>query len=45
VLGWVAVETRGFRPEVIERQPELRMRVADAALVALAAAPVATLFA
>jgi hypothetical protein len=43
VLGWVAVETRGFRPEVVEGQPELRVRVADAALVALAAAPLAVL--
>ena len=43
VLGWVAVETRGFRPEVIERQPQLRMRVGDAVLVALSAAPLAAL--
>lgn len=45
VLGWVAVETRRFRPEVVEGQPELRMRVADGVLVALAAAPVAALVA
>jgi hypothetical protein len=43
VLGWVAVETRRFRPEVVEAQPELRMRVADAVLVALALAPVMVL--
>jgi hypothetical protein len=43
VLGWVAVETRGFRPEVVERQPELQVRVVDAVLVALAAAPLAAL--
>ena len=43
VLGWVAVETRGFRPEVVEGQPELRVRVADAVLVVLAAAPLAVL--
>ena len=43
VLGWVAVETRGFRPEVVECQPELRVRVADVALVTLAVAPLAAL--
>jgi hypothetical protein len=43
VLGWVAVETRRFRPEVVEGQPELHMRAADAVLVALAAAPLAAL--
>ncbi len=45
VLGWVAVETRGFRPEVVEGQPELHVRVADVALVALAVAPLAALVA
>jgi hypothetical protein len=43
VLGWVAVETRGFRPEVVEGPPKLRVRIADAALVAAAAAPLAAL--
>ena len=43
VLGWVAVETRGFRPEVVDGQPELRMRVVDVLLVAAAAAPLAAL--
>ena len=43
VLGWVAAEARGYRPPVIDEHPPLRARGADAALVALALAPLALL--
>ena len=43
VLGWVASEARRYRPPVIDEHPPLRARPADAALVALALAPLAAL--
>ena len=43
VLGWVAFESRRFRPAFAEPQPQLRLRAIDVALVALAVAPVAVL--
>jgi hypothetical protein len=43
VLGWVAFESRRFRPTVVEGQTELRLRALDLALVALALAPVGVL--
>jgi hypothetical protein len=45
VLGWVAFESRRFRPALIERAPVLRVHAADAVLVTLALAPLATLVA
>jgi hypothetical protein len=45
VLGWVAAESRRFRPGPAEPAPRLRVGPADVALVALAAAPAAALFA
>jgi hypothetical protein len=43
VLGWVASESRRFRPAVVEEQPHLRLRVVDAGLIALSLAPLAVL--
>jgi hypothetical protein len=43
VLGWVAAESRRFRPGAPEKPPVLRARARDAVLVALAAAPLAAL--
>jgi hypothetical protein len=45
VLGWVAAESRRFRPGVPETPPLLRARVRDLVLVVLAAAPLAALLA
>ncbi|HZO58629.1 MAG TPA: hypothetical protein VFB51_02960 [Solirubrobacterales bacterium] len=45
VLGWVAAESRRFRPDAAEPPLRLRFRAVDAALVALAVAPGAALFA
>lgn len=45
VLGWVAEESRRFRPGVVEPPLRLRIRPPDAVLVALAIAPAAALFA
>jgi hypothetical protein len=45
VLGWVAAESRRFRPGPAEPALRLRAGVADVALVALAVAPAAALFA
>jgi hypothetical protein len=44
VLGWVAAESRRFRPGAIEPPLRLRARAVDLALVALAVAPGAALF-
>jgi hypothetical protein len=43
VLGWVAFESRRFRPAVVAAQPDLRVRAVDVALVGLALAPLAAL--
>jgi hypothetical protein len=43
VLGWVAFESRRYRPPVVDEHPPLRVRGADVALVALALAPLAVL--
>jgi hypothetical protein len=43
VLGWVAFESRRFRPPFAEPQPQLRLRAIDVVLVALAIAPVTVL--
>jgi hypothetical protein len=43
VLGWVAAESRRFRPGAAEPPPRLRVRAADLALVVLAVAPAAAL--
>ena len=43
VLGWVAFESRRFRPALIAVQPDLRVRARDVALVATALAPLAVL--
>lgn len=45
VLGWVAEESRRFRPGAVEPALRLRIRPPDAVLVALAIAPAAALFA
>jgi hypothetical protein len=45
VLGWVAAESRRFRPGAAESPMLLRVRAADVALVALTIAPGAVLFA
>jgi hypothetical protein len=45
VLGWVASEARRYRPPVIDEHPPLRVRGADAVLVALALAPLVVLVA
>jgi hypothetical protein len=45
VLAWVAFESRRFRPAVVERQPLLRLRGVDVALVALAVVPLGVLVA
>jgi len=44
VLGWVAAESRRFRPGAAEPPLRLRVRAVDAALVALTIAPGAALF-
>jgi hypothetical protein len=44
VLGWVAAESRRFRPGAAEPPLELRYRGVDAALLALAVAPGVLLF-
>jgi hypothetical protein len=43
MLGWVAFESRRFRPAFAEEQPQLRLRAIDVALVALAGAPLTVL--
>ena len=43
VLGWVAFESRRFRPPFAEPQPQLHLRAIDVVLVALAIAPVTVL--
>jgi hypothetical protein len=43
VLGWVAFESRRFRPAAVGEQPQLHLGAIDVALVALALAPLATL--
>jgi hypothetical protein len=45
VLGWVAAESRRFRPGTVEPPMHLRVGAVDVALVALAIAPGAALFA
>jgi hypothetical protein len=45
VLGWVAAESRRFRPGAAEPAPRLHLRAADVALVVLAAAPAAAFLA
>jgi hypothetical protein len=45
VLGWVAFESRRFRPAAAEVHAGLRLRALDVALVALALAPIAVLLA
>jgi hypothetical protein len=45
VLGWVAAESRRFRPGAAEPPMLLRLRAVDVALVALTIAPGAVLFA
>ena len=45
VLGWVAAESRRFRPGAPEPPLRLRVRTVDVALIALTAAPAAVLFA
>ncbi len=44
VLGWVAAESRRFRPGAAEPPMRLRVRAIDVALVALTVAPAAALF-
>jgi hypothetical protein len=39
VLGWVAFESRRYRPPVVEAAPALHARARDVALVAFALAP------
>jgi hypothetical protein len=43
VLGWVAFESRRFRPAVADDRRQLRLRAVDVALVALAIAPLTVL--
>jgi hypothetical protein len=43
VLGWVAFESRRFRPPLVVAHRDLHMRAVDVALVALALAPLAAL--
>jgi hypothetical protein len=45
VLGWVAFESRRYRPPAVDEHPPLRARAVDVALVVLAAAPLAALLA
>jgi hypothetical protein len=45
VLGWVAFESRRFRPVAVEVHSQLRLRARDVALVALALAPLGVLLA
>jgi hypothetical protein len=44
VLGWVAAESRRFRPGAAEPPLHLRVRAIDAALIALTVAPGLALF-
>jgi hypothetical protein len=43
VLGWVAFESRRYRPPVVDAAPALHARARDVALVAFALAPLAVL--